>query len=241
MPIRKDPPTGLFFCYTIQVMKYILIALAAVLLLAGGAFYLYGVPMDVAQNPSPTVEAPPAGPIVIQGIMVCLPHRDTEGPQTLECAFGLQDDKGRYFALSDTDPTYKNISGVPMNLRVEIEGTFMPREDTKYQSIGIIEVTSAVIADVPKRASLEGMYVCLPYKDLKAPKSKECVPGLETADGVYYALDFALMSQTAPQLTVGDRISGSGVVVSIEQLSTDHWNVYPIKGIFSVTDSLQKL
>lgn len=93
--------------------------------------------------------SPAVGPTKIQGQIVCLPHRDTSGPQTLECAFGLKDDEGRYFALRDSDPTYKNISGVGTNVRVEVEGNFTPQEDSKYQSIGIIEVLSVteIISD----------------------------------------------------------------------------------------------
>lgn len=92
-------------------------------------------------NPS-LAEVPPAGDIAVRGTMVCLPHRDTSGPQTDECAFGIKDDTGRYFALSDSDPEYQNISGLAMNLRIEISGYFTPRSDSRYQDIGIITVTS---------------------------------------------------------------------------------------------------
>lgn len=88
-----------------------------------------------------TVLAPSVGAITIQGRMVCLPHKNTDGPQTLECAFGLKDDEGRYFALSDTDSAYKNIGNVPMNVRVEVEGVFALRTDSNYQDIGVISVT----------------------------------------------------------------------------------------------------
>lgn len=89
----------------------------------------------------PSVSVPDAGRIVVKGVMVCLPHKNTSGPQTLECAYGLKDDENRYYALGDTDPTYKNISGVPMNIRVEVEGEFTPRTSTLYQDIGVIEVS----------------------------------------------------------------------------------------------------
>jgi|GEM_PF-1512415 len=87
------------------------------------------------------IAIPVPGPITIEGSMVCLPHRDTEGQQTMECAFGLLDDESRYFALSDTDPEYKNIAGVPMDQRVKVEGAFKLQLGSKYQDIGIIEVT----------------------------------------------------------------------------------------------------
>ncbi len=93
-------------------------------------------------SPSPVASTLPAGPMTVEGTMVCLPHKNTEGPQTLECAFGLKDTQGRYFGLSDTDPTYKNVSGVPMNVTVEVEGTFRPlTTESNYQNIGTIEVT----------------------------------------------------------------------------------------------------
>lgn len=94
----------------------------------------------------PSVILPPEGEITVQGTMICLPHKNTEGPQTLECAFGLHDDMGRNYALRDTDPTYKNISGVPMNVSVIVTGQFAPLTDPKYQSIGIIKVDKISIA-----------------------------------------------------------------------------------------------
>ena len=87
------------------------------------------------------VGTPQAGPITIEGVMVCLPHKNTSGPQTTECAFGLKDDAGRYFALSDTDPNYQNIMGVGTNDRIRVEGTFATRANSNYQDVGLIKVT----------------------------------------------------------------------------------------------------
>jgi hypothetical protein len=70
-----------------------------------------------------------------------LPHLDQTGSQTLECAFGLQDENGTYFALTDTDPQYRNVSQ-PMGVPVEVTGVFTASENTKYQSVGVIEVNS---------------------------------------------------------------------------------------------------
>lgn len=35
----------------------------------------------------------------LTGTHVCLPHKDTSGPQTLECAIGIKTDAGEYYAL----------------------------------------------------------------------------------------------------------------------------------------------
>ena len=87
---------------------------------------------------------------VTQGKIVCLPHKDQSGPQTLECAFGLLDTQGKYYALRDTDPENKNVSGVSMDKVVEVKGKFIPQDDTKYQSIGVIEVESIMLLDTNK-------------------------------------------------------------------------------------------
>ncbi len=86
-------------------------------------------------------DVPAEGSIQIKGTMLCLPHKNTNGPQTLECAIGLKDSEGRHFALGDSDPQYGNITGVPMNQRVQVSGTFLPITDEKYPTIGTITVT----------------------------------------------------------------------------------------------------
>lgn len=80
--------------------------------------------------------------ITTQGTFICLPHWDTTGPQTLECAFGLLDDSLNYYALRDPDPTVPTISTIPTDTRVEVTGTFIPGSLERHQSIGVIEVES---------------------------------------------------------------------------------------------------
>lgn len=87
-------------------------------------------------------ETPAEGSVTIKGTAVCLPHRDTSGPQTLECAFGLKDEKGLYYALKDSDPGYRNVSSLPMNTQVTITGTFEKDTNSKYATIGTIEIAS---------------------------------------------------------------------------------------------------
>lgn len=137
--------------------KKLLLVLFVVIILVGSGMFLYPKyfsPVTAPSSPSPIVPseittAPTASsqsgkPVEITGKMVCLPHKNTSGPQTMECAYGLQDTKGTYYALRDTDPTYKNISGVPMNTTVSVSGVFTSLEDTKYQSIGTIVVTAII-------------------------------------------------------------------------------------------------
>jgi hypothetical protein len=79
--------------------------------------------------------------VTIKGTALCLPHKDTTGPQTMECAYGLKDESGIYYALSDSDPGYKNISSLPMNDKVEATGTLKKQTNTTYPTVGTITVT----------------------------------------------------------------------------------------------------
>lgn len=76
----------------------------------------------------------------ISGIMICLPHKNTSGPQTLECAFGLKGDDGNNYGL--TDPGWKYLIGVGNGTKVEITGKLTKKNDSKYDSVGTIEIES---------------------------------------------------------------------------------------------------
>jgi len=89
----------------------------------------------------PSATPSPQGKVVKTGIILCLPHREQGEVQTLECAYGLQDDEGIYYALSDTSSSYENISAAPMNTAVTVEGDFTPQQSQIYPSIGTIMVT----------------------------------------------------------------------------------------------------
>lgn len=94
---------------------------------------------------------------------------------------------------------------------------------------------------VPQRVTLTGEYACLPHRDTSGPQTMECALGMKADDGHYYGLDFNFLEGGVPALATGDRFSAHGLVTPVEMLSTDHWQKYQMKGIFSVTDSLTKL
>lgn len=88
-------------------------------------------------------EAPAPGFITVEGTFTCLPHKDTTGPQTLECAMGLAAATGEYYALDVSAVTY------PADLtRARVSGQFVPSAALstdawqKYQMEGIIRVES---------------------------------------------------------------------------------------------------
>lgn len=103
------------------------------------------------------------------------------------------------------------------------------------------ESKKAVTTPERQRANLSGEYLCLKSSDELVASERDCVVGLKTDDGKYYALDFNLSSQTPPKFVSGDRLQASGVITSMETISSNQWQTYNLAGIFSVTDSVQKL
>ncbi len=91
------------------------------------------------------------------------------------------------------------------------------------------------------RGTLTGEVVCLPHTETSGPTTQECAMGLRTDTDEHYALDLSLMSQQADPLEIGERISANGMITPLEMLSTDYWRRYDIDGIFSVTDSLERM
>lgn len=101
------------------------------------------------------------------------------------------------------------------------------------------------VDEVPRdesiRATLTGTYGCLPQEETSAITTDECAFGIKTDEGLYYAIDFGLVSTLPPILTNGTKIRATGRITPIAMLSTDYWQKYPIEGIFSVTDSVEVL
>lgn len=97
----------------------------------------------------PHLAVPANGAITLKGEVLCLPHRDTRGPQTLECAYGLLGDDGNYYALRDetvgTSPS--GITTIPTGSKVEVMGTFTRGESEIYASVGTITVDTIQTED----------------------------------------------------------------------------------------------
>jgi len=111
--------------------------------------------------------------------------------------------------------------------------TFVERDGQWY----IEDVTKGTYIAVPERRTVEGTYVCLPHKDTAGPQTMECAFGLETEDGIFYALDFNILrsSDIMSNLITGQRVRIEGTFVPVEHLSTSIWSRYAIEGIVRVT------
>ncbi len=74
-----------------------------------------------------------------EGRIICLAHKDAEGPHTLECAIGLRTTDGKSYALRDADS--KLVSAAGSDKTVRVTGTLESQPSDKYQSEGTIKVT----------------------------------------------------------------------------------------------------
>lgn len=91
----------------------------------------------------------------------------------------------------------------------------------------------------PRSVTLSGTYTCLPHLDTTGPQTEECAFGIQTDDGEYYAVNFGQSEDSMDQFQSGAHINAEGFVVIKEALSTDHWQKYNMKGIFTVTRMLE--
>jgi len=90
--------------------------------------------------------------LTIAGEFVCLPHKDTTGPQTEECAFGLKSED-TYYALQDSTADSSLVSKAVTGQDVRVGGTFKARSDSNYKDIGVITVTSLEPLETPPPAT----------------------------------------------------------------------------------------
>lgn len=79
---------------------------------------------------------------IVKGLAVCLPHKDTEGPQTMECAIGIKDSQGIYYSLNDTNNAYLNVGQIQTGKRYQVTGMIEERADATYDTAGIIRINT---------------------------------------------------------------------------------------------------
>lgn len=89
-------------------------------------------------DPDPSEPASSGERITISGTMICLPHKNTNGPQTLECAMGMKADNGKNYALAD--PKWKFLIGIGTSEKITVTGTLKPPTSDKYDTVGTIEL-----------------------------------------------------------------------------------------------------
>jgi len=103
-------------------------------------------PTDAPTTPAPTAVVRHTSltngtAVTVTGTPVCLPAKDTNGPQTLQCAMGIQGNDGFYYALKDNTPDYTYLSKIQNGKTATVSGAFSLSDQTRYQSEGTITIT----------------------------------------------------------------------------------------------------
>ncbi len=108
-------------------------------------------------------------PITFTGEYLCLPHKDTTGPQTMECAFGLKTDTGTYYSLDFSRASF-SVDAFKTGDRLSVTGTVTPVEALssdhwqKYPIVGILSVMSAEKVGITDTASSKTLTTSLNKK-----------------------------------------------------------------------------
>lgn len=82
----------------------------------------------------------PNAAVTLEGVAVCLPNKNSSGPNTLECAVGLKTDDGTYYGISG-DTSHQLSSETGSNRRVKVSGNIEPSTDTPYTITQLIAVS----------------------------------------------------------------------------------------------------
>lgn len=117
-----------------SVKKQWLIISGLMIVLFIFAFGVYSADWMWSKSKAPVADSTE---ITIEGLAVCLPHKDTTGPQTMECAVGLKANSGKYYGVQDKDIT----SNVGKKETVKITGVVQSPDDSQYDIVGIIRTT----------------------------------------------------------------------------------------------------
>lgn len=96
-----------------------------------------------------SIDADMPQPATLTGVYLCLPHVNVDGPQTEECAFGIQTDDGAYYAINFSAMSQLSPM-ISAGQRITASGVVTPIERLstdhwrKYPISGIFLVTHSM-------------------------------------------------------------------------------------------------
>ncbi len=166
-----------------------LLIIAAIILAAVGYFIFTQYGSDSALNADQALDPTPQN-VTLAGTFECLPHKDTSGPQTMECAFGFRTDDGVHYAVNfgasaDAATQFQSGAHVTADGNVVIKEALSSNQWDKYDMAGIFTITQihkdapAVNAKINIDAVCEGAlaYMTFPSGEASAQFVAECKEG----------------------------------------------------------------
>jgi len=110
-------------------------------LIAGGI--LGASAMSIVQQAKSPAAPSGSSSVTIEGVIACLPHKNTDGIQTLVCVIGLHATDNKMYGLSFSGDPSALGSAAGNNKKYRVSGTLSPAKDTEiYKTDGTIAVQS---------------------------------------------------------------------------------------------------
>ena len=117
-------------------LKTVFITLLVIICVGAVAFGGYIAYQKYTENNQP----PKKETVTLEGEIVCLPHKNSDGPTTLECAAGLKTAENKHYGLSTNDPASPLTTAAGTQKKASVTGALEPAGDTQYDIQGIIVV-----------------------------------------------------------------------------------------------------
>lgn len=92
--------------------------------------------------------------------------------------------------------------------------------------------------EIDKTTTITGNFSCLPLKS-GAATGEDCVLGVESRDGSYYALDISRIQDANTDLKADDTIAVTGFLKPIAEVASNEWNDYNVAGVIRVNTLLR--
>lgn len=89
----------------------------------------------------------------------------------------------------------------------------------------------------PELITLEGTYVCLPLL-AQGANSADCAFGIESDDGIFYAVNFGARAGSMADFLAGAHIKAKGTLILRDNLNPNSWEKFDMHGLFTVIEKL---
>lgn len=193
-------------------------------------------PDGVPDNGGNIPNTPVSATTTLQGTFTCLPHKNTDGPQTLECAFGLKTDAGVHYAL-DFSGSPTSAFDLPMDRPYRVTGLLVPIEAissdqwSKYDIRGIMRVSSyeeltsgiptvplgSVTLELNKPVMVSGttIRVTAVLEDSRCPSDVVCIQAGRALLGLSLVSPNGLSSMT---IEIGKTVTTEALAITLDEV-----------------------
>ncbi|MDO8565368.1 MAG: hypothetical protein Q7R67_01990 [bacterium] len=92
--------------------------------------------------------------------------------------------------------------------------------------------------EIDTTSTVTGNFSCLPLKTGIVDET-DCTLGVESRDGLFYALDISRIQDANTDLKADDTIAVTGFLRPILEVTSDEWDAYNVAGVIKVNTLLR--